>query len=109
MKCPECEHEHSQVVETITLDCIVWRRRACLECDYRWWTSEIEDEPLLPIWPKKARGYRYIYGRRVAQTERVRNVCSQTVLWEGNAGQRKRQETQRKTYSIPQGVRRASL
>lgn len=53
MKCPECEHEHSQVVETITLDCIVWRRRACLECDYRWWTSEIEDEPLLPIWPKK--------------------------------------------------------
>lgn len=46
MKCPECGTEKARVIDTVDLGHVIWRRRLCRECEHRWWTSEMEDEPL---------------------------------------------------------------
>lgn len=53
MKCPTCESADTAIIATIPVETIVWRRRQCKACNCRWWTSEIEDEPLTPIWGEK--------------------------------------------------------
>ena len=55
MKCSKCGHRKSKVLKTIEEGEIVWRWRVCLECQKKWWTSEIEDEPLVKLYAIKGK------------------------------------------------------
>lgn len=41
MKCPECGHPVSDVVDSRPLEGQVWRRRKCRGCEMTWTTLEI--------------------------------------------------------------------
>lgn len=46
MQCPSCGHDENHVIDNKSVRNINWRRRECDDCGHRWWTSEIEDEPV---------------------------------------------------------------
>lgn len=48
MKCPKCGSRESGVLASrLTQDGFsIWRERKCKQCEHRWYTQEIEDEPM---------------------------------------------------------------
>lgn len=52
MTCPICGGETKVVDSRSELDC-VYRRRRCLDCEYRFTTREIEDDLLKRLEPSK--------------------------------------------------------
>lgn len=63
MKCPECGHTDSKVLESRSIEehTVMKRRRACMECNYRFTTYEkLETTPIIVI---KSDGSRQLFSR----------------------------------------------
>ncbi|MDF2558116.1 MAG: nrdR [Bacillales bacterium] len=63
MKCPECGHVDSKVLESRSIEenTVMKRRRACIECSYRFTTYEkLETTPIVVI---KSDGSRQLFSR----------------------------------------------
>ena len=61
MRCPECGHSDSRVVDSRTSGDAVRRRRECLECGARFTTHERAERPML--WIVKQDGRREPFSR----------------------------------------------
>lgn len=55
MRCPECQHEDSKVVDSRTSGEAIRRRRECLACSVRFTTHERVEKPALWVLKKDGR------------------------------------------------------
>jgi transcriptional regulator NrdR family protein len=51
MKCPECYHDHSKVIESVPSPdgFSRWRVHRCYSCLHEWTTHEVPDDPPMPV------------------------------------------------------------
>lgn len=79
MKCPQCKHEESKVVESrdVASGESVRRRRECLSCHHRYTTYERLERPTLVVIKKDATRQMYSREKLVAGLQKA---CEKTTI-----------------------------
>jgi transcriptional repressor NrdR len=79
MKCPQCQHEESKVIESrdVATDESVRRRRECLNCQHRFTTYERLERPTLAVIKKDGTRQMYSRDKLVAGLQKA---CEKTTI-----------------------------
>jgi len=79
MKCPNCQHSESKVIESrdVAGGESIRRRRECLECHYRYTTYERLERPALNVLKKD--GSRQLYDR-AKLVSGLQKACEKTTI-----------------------------
>lgn len=79
MKCPQCKHEESKVIESrdVSTDESVRRRRECLSCQHRFTTYERLERPALAVIKKDGTRQMYSRDKLVAGLQKA---CEKTTI-----------------------------
>ena len=73
MRCGDCGGP-TKVMRTIECRGTIWRVRRCLGCGLEITTSEIEDEPVGPVWTRHKEGIEPMVKKRPPALDRERSI-----------------------------------